>query len=568
MLSLYKLKPGNADYYLAKVRYYLGDHPCNVTFADINKLREHNGPPPYFFGGGAEALGLTNMVPTEELALKLFKGEDWRKPLKDDSSKKRTSTTKSDDHKQPTESNKRPRAAQKKSRPKPNKLTQNAGGKNHVSGYDLCFSEPKSISLAAVHDRRVEGFHQQAVEATLIEIEEKFCRVRIGKAGKDLREEKAKATFMPLQEIENREGEAHLHTHGVWYNFGVCPDGQTRALVGKHIYGCQLYAGAFARAQMAHLMTQEGARFERDGRSMKLLGVPEEVCEENSTRRKQIVSKLAERGASSAHAAEIANFDTRKPKRHDESREETLARMARDLTKQGFSAKDAAKCFKHGPPQPPPPLRVIIDTALQNLLKELQHFSKLDLITETLLELPQYGISPLGLESAFERYFKTNPEVVPLRSEGGEQKYTTKSVLEYERKLFQRVDKLVARKRRPPNKAKIARFAKKYKLTPKQVRALRKLVEDDRSISFFKGRAGTGKTSRVLAAYVDLLRDAGNNPVGVSTAAIAADNLASETGIETLTTAKFLNDFDVSWGFWLKHEAKQYAKTLQGKKGR
>ena len=565
MLSLFKLKPGHLTYYLRKIaQYYLGRHSGGITFASMDRFRNHKGPPPKFVGKGAEELGLIGEEVTEKKFVSLFQGYDWRR----DNSEATTTDTGGQSagasaaaQTQSVEESGATAAEKRK------KLVQNAGQQSRVPGFDQSFSADKSISVAMLFEPRIRDLFQRAIEVTLEVIEDLFCYCRVGKAGVDRQKVKAKAVWATFMDFDNREGEPNLHIHATLMNLGVCEDGKTRALVGKHLYKSQLFCGAFSRAMVAHLMTNElGARFEREGDTMRLVGVPDEVREATSTRRKQIVSRMREVGASTAHSAEIACLETRKPKA-EEGHEEMLARMKGEVEQLGFSEKDAAKCFGHEGPKFPGWERVI-DDALALLLKEKRHFTALDLATEALKELPKYGASPIGIDQHVVKYCNSNPDVVALRSEGGEQKFATAATLRAEKALFARVDRLVAQPQRTPATSLVEKVARKKQLSKKQMAALRQMAHSGRSIDFLIGRAGTGKTSRVIAAHADLMRRMGFKTVGVATSAVAANVLGTDADMESFTATKFLGDYEIPVGRRIAHELKLVKNAVRGYSGK
>ena len=565
MLSLFKLNPGHLTYYLRKIaQYYLGRHSGGVAFASVDRFRNHKGPPPKFVGKGAEELGLLGQKVTEKKFVRLFQGYDWREDEPEATSTDAGGRSAGAAAAAQTNSTE---ASQAKAAEQPQKLVQNAGQQSRVPGFDQSFSADKSISVAMLFEPRILEVFERAIEETLEVIEDLFCFTRVGKAGVDRKQEKAKAVWATFMDFDNREGEPNLHIHAMLMNLGVGEDGKTRALVGKHLYKSQLFSGAFSRAMVAYRMTTElGARFEREGDTMRLVGVPDEVREATSTRREQIVSRLRDVGASSAHSAEIACLETRKAK-VEESHEELLARMKREVEQLGFTEKDAAKCFGHEAPEFPGWQRVF-DDALNLLLNEKRHFTALDLATEALKELPRYGAPPTGIDQQANQYCDQNPEVVALRSEGGERRFTTAATLRAEKALFARVDRLVEQPQKKPAAALVEKVARRRQLSQKQAEAFRQMAASGRSIDFLVGRAETGKTSRVIAAHADLMRRTGFKTVGVAASAVAADVLGTDAGMESFTATKFLGDYEVPVARRVAHELKLMKNAARGYGGK
>src|SRR5262249_9066461 len=137
-------------------------------------------PPGFFFGRGAEALGLI--------------GADVRKVL--------------------------PRLMDGFT---PKGSCQGAG-KDHMAGQDLTFSAPKSVSAVwAVGDAQtraaIEQAHRDAVSEALRYLEETAGWCRTGKGGRG-RLMKAALTFARFEHGTNRNGDFQLHEHALCLNVG------------------------------------------------------------------------------------------------------------------------------------------------------------------------------------------------------------------------------------------------------------------------------------------------------------------------------------------------------------
>ena len=138
------------------------------------------------------------------------------------------------------------------------KLVQNAGRfagdrKRHL-GISYVISAPKSWSvLWAFADpslrRKMEAALERALRCTIHEyIEPEVARCRLG----DGTEVAAKLAAAALIHWTSREHDMQVHAHLLFPNFGLCPDGRTRALVSKRFYERKLDAGACFRVSLEH----------------------------------------------------------------------------------------------------------------------------------------------------------------------------------------------------------------------------------------------------------------------------------------------------------------------------
>src|SRR5262249_18865666 len=109
-----------------------------------------------------------------------------------------------------------------------------------LSGYDLVFSCPKSVSvLHAVTDnervrREISEAHEASWQAALGYLEREACVVRRGKGGR-LREHGEGFVAAAFRHRTSRTQDPHLHTHVIVANMTRAPDGEWRALDGEAI---------------------------------------------------------------------------------------------------------------------------------------------------------------------------------------------------------------------------------------------------------------------------------------------------------------------------------------------
>ncbi len=191
-----------------------------------------------------------------------------------------------------------------------------------VSGYDLVFSCPKSVSLlhALTDDERVRReiseAHEASWQASLRYLEREACVVRRGKGGKR-REHGQGFVAATFRHRTSRAQEPHLHTHVVVANMTRADDGTWLALDGQAILQThRLAAGYLYEAQLRHELTQRlGLTWSEPVKGMgELERVPEEATRAFSSRRQSLVEHMEALGTEGFAAARVAALATRERK--------------------------------------------------------------------------------------------------------------------------------------------------------------------------------------------------------------------------------------------------------------
>ena len=212
------------------------------------------------------------------------------------------------------------------------KLTRNAGSDTRVAAFDLTFSADKSVSTlwAMTHGeddhmhRELARAHDDAVRSALELIVNKHCAWtrRRGEDG-ELEDLPARIMAATFQHQSSRENEPQLHTHCIVFNAALADDGKWRSLHARPLYEWYKTAGSIYRLALAWNVTQRLGlaveRHGRDGEFFRIRGVPEDLRDHWSTRRKQIVSAAKAQGFSTSDnptGAQRINKATRAGKDH------------------------------------------------------------------------------------------------------------------------------------------------------------------------------------------------------------------------------------------------------------
>ena len=220
-----------------------------------------------------------------------------------------------------------------------------------VTGFDLVFRAPKSVSLAwALTDdqQMAEQFreaHRAAVGAALgyLEREAGFTRRGAGGAERVAATGLAAATF---EHRTSRAGDPLLHTHVVVANLvHTADDGVWRTLDSRGLFRHAKTAGVLYQAQLRHeLTTRLGLAWQPvvNGHA-DLAGFDRDLIEAFSQRRIQIVERLDEIGMDSPAAAQIATYATRQAKELQAPEAELRAQWTQRAHDHGFDPARVAE---------------------------------------------------------------------------------------------------------------------------------------------------------------------------------------------------------------------------------
>ena len=540
MLSIHLIKLGHEDYYLDLLDYYL-----------------KAGGNPTWIGGLAEVFHLKGQTVEREQFKRLLRGQH---PTANQSG----SDSDDDD-------------------PPPLSLVQNAGSPNRQAAWDHTFSAPKSVSViwssaSPEMAKSIEQSQQLAVEETISFAEDLLAYSRMGKGGTEI--VPAKIIAASILDLVSRAGDPQIHTHTLVQNIGYCPDGQCRSILSRPFYKNKILLGALYRAFHANLLYQEhGLLAERKGNSFEILGVPRDLIDYRSTRRKQVLAEMAKAGTSGGKAAAIAALASRSSK----SDLPPLSQLREQWPEEhdrlyGFNAKyiEALRVTVRETKQHIPAL---LEQAAENVVKVQHHFTAHDFLREALLEAPQYSISPDDLIPAAQKYLVESGKIIAIPNIYGSQRYTTEKVLQEEHGLLTVLQTACEQKGAVLSDKKVnAAIAvaqeeakeKGYSLNEEQIAGIRHLTQDKHSVRLLQGYAGVGKTTATLRPTVKAFQSAGYKVVGTAYTGVAAQQLARETGIPCDTIHMTLADFETDWiestKQYAKHTVRQLARASKKRK--
>lgn len=223
-------------------------------------------------------------------------------------------------------------------------------------GFDLTLRPPKSVSVLwalADPDRRaaIRQAHGEAVDEVVRYYEGQAVMAR--RAGQRI--QTAGIVAAVFDHRTSRAGDPLLHTHVVVANLTLTVADAWRALDARLLFDHATSGGYLYQAHLRHLLTRRlGVEWGPVVNGMAdVAGVPQAVIDEFSQRRDEIEEMLAESGYTSARARQKATLATRRPK--DRSVDpDTLAHAWRDrATALGFDEQAVEACFGRAPAREP-----------------------------------------------------------------------------------------------------------------------------------------------------------------------------------------------------------------------
>lgn len=177
------------------------------------------------------------------------------------------------------------------------KLTQNAGEERRLALHDFTFSQPKTFSVVwsqadQAGKKKMQAAHKESVKTALEFFSRHGPHVRRGAQGKG--DAAACHLITALYEHgSSRADDPQLHIHATVLNVGLYRDPKTNEIKSGAIETKEMmrWQGAMAsiyHADLAWRFRQMGAAIRMDGKVPELEGVPTEVVEAFSQRRKAI----------------------------------------------------------------------------------------------------------------------------------------------------------------------------------------------------------------------------------------------------------------------------------------
>ena len=508
-----RVKPINSRGGAAGVANYLrNERPSESAEQAVGYYSERGGAPSFWAGRGAEALGLSGAVDTDQFQA-LLEGK------------------------------------------LPDGTDLASRHQNRRMGDGYVISAPKSVSMMACEDERWKVWHDEGVKAAVAFLQERMVYARLGKGGRiseyngDIiaavhRHEDAR----PVDGLVDMD----LHSHVTVVNAMRRSDGQWTSINNDQGVDCELQkeADAIYLATMARLAVEHGYELEQSATGFEVAGITRDQIEAFSRRRGQIQTDLADKGG--IEGASVAQRDaawsaTRAEKRQlsqSEQRWEWRQRLREAKVPTHELLVRSLERAKQ--PESPHPDRaaIAVQRALDHCSERDTVFSASAVRAEALRQSMAEGIPIEAIDAALH----ATPELL----DGGEidrdgtskmrKMHTTTLAVEEELAIQAIATQGQVQALQPPEAVSALleqrQRAQGWNYSDGQIEAIRMALTGREPHQGIVGAAGAGKTTS-MTVIVEQYRQAGYDIIGLAPSAKAAAELQS-AGCTTQTLEAFL----------------------------
>ena len=460
--------------------------------------------------------------------------------------------------------------------PKTGTRLTRAQGAPKVPGFDATFCTPKSVSLLFALgnpevSNEVRNAHDAAVAAAVRALEGFAARSRRGKAGAErmVAEGFVAAAF---RHRTSRAGDPHLHTHVLVPNLVFSPQDQRwSALDARPLYRWAKTVGYLYEAKLRDELTRRlGVEWTPVRRGIAdIQGIPNKTLRAFSRRRAEIEAHMAERGETTARAAQVATYATRKPKDRSIEAEGLLPEWRERARTLGLDDEALADLVGRVAPAlvPEPGTTAAEDlfaalAAPDGLTAQVSTFGRKEVLQAICDHLP--AGADMGQVVALAKEFVASNHVIEIgvperlwtndvlrRLDGTVvpahldlRRWTTPEMLATENRLINgarsRTDDWVGIA--APDQVEAA-LAARPTLSAEQTAMVERLTGSGAGVEVVVGAAGSGKTF-ALGAARDAWETSGYRVLGAALSARAAAELQDGSGIPSTTLARLLADLD------------------------
>jgi len=442
-----------------------------------------------------------------------------------------------------------------------------------VTGFDLTFSAPKSVSvLWALGGPGVRlditAAHGAAVAAGLRYLDQHAARSRRGTDGAE-QVGTAGLVAALFQHRTSRAGDPQLHTHALVLNKLRCADERWRTIDGHEIYAHKKSAGAVYQAALrSELGNRLGVVFaERSPNAQaEIFGVPKHVLEAFSKRTARISAEaepvIAEyeetlgRELSRAERAAVVKTAVLKTRPSKERTDAGAlhARWAAEAADLGWDGPGLLRATDRAARQPQPVLPAVaevLDAAVSSAGRRAAVFSRADLLVELAARIPVLPAPADRVRAQLEELVDAalrRSDAVPLGApplgacpRPSDARYASAELLAAEERVLARAT-IGADAGAGVTAAEPARAAAvEAGLDAGQTAAVLRATTGGEAVSVWTAPAGAGKTT-ALGAAARAWTDAGYRVLGLAPSARAAAEVAAATGGPADTLAKWSHE--------------------------
>ena len=432
------------------------------------------------------------------------------------------------------------------------------------AGTDFEFSAPKSVSIQALvfGDERLIEAHREAAQEAMDFLEEQVGARRkhegtewettgVGLTGR-------------VTHVSNREGEPHLHDHGVWLNITLNSDGEYQAMTNDRMFEYQRPAQEVYFAGLCRRLERLGYEFEigKYGEP-QLKGITREHIEFFSSRGRKIEDFLKEkwgvdRKTATPEQKQVAWEMTRKAKKVRDL-DGLQARWQEEAQEIGLEKVIPGKKSKDLSPERR------LEIARDSLAFAVAHHTERESavkegeLIRTALQAGRGKVTSRDIEKAVDES-KAEGQLIRQNGSGSKQNLmTSREALEREKRIlsFEKSGRHavvpVMNPLQAENSLKAIQEKEGLILNHEQKSAARMILTTDNRYSGINGYAGVGKTTMLKPAIESLqngvalsaLTNAGYRVIGLGPQHSAVHALRDAGIIESRTLQSWLADRQV-----------------------
>ena len=419
-----------------------------------------------------------------------------------------------------------------------------------VPGFDVTFSAPKSVSvLFAVGDERLRrtvlDAHDEAVREALAFLDDAAAVTRRGAGGATLVPGNGLVAAAFLRRT-SRAGDPQVHTHVLVANMTQGSDGRWTALDARSLYRNGRTAGYLYQAALRAAMTRRlGVDWGRVTKGQaEIDGVPDRMLRAFSRRRAEIDAALREHGTHGSRAARFAALATRRSKDYGVAAETLADEWQRRAAEHGLTQRRiAALLHRRGPAEMNPrdwePLFDLL-AGPEGLTRETSAFGRGDVI-RALCGIAPADIGAPAITGAAHAFLERRAvRLLERDSTHPEPHYSTPEMLAVERRVLTTALNLGGASRGiAMTRVVDLALERAPHLSDEQAAMVRGLTTTGDGVVVVIGKAGAGKTT-ALAVARDAWEASGVPVRGCAVGRRAATQLDCDAGIRSTSVAAVL----------------------------
>ncbi len=424
----------------------------------------------------------------------------------------------------------------------------------HRAGFDVTFSAPKSISLAAIvgGDERIIAMHAEAVSAALRELET-YAQARLG--GNKPSETTGKLLVASFQHDAARPSEKEkyaapdLHTHNFIFNLTETSDGKIKSLQPYEIYKCQKYGRALYWSKLAEGLQKLGYELRVDAKTgaPEIAGISRDYIEASSPRSNEIKEKQKALGAKSTRRIAERNrqtkvYDREEMKARHQAMDQRFGGQAHAVVREARAQAQEMSTLLWDEAGSRAAARESVTFAIEKGSEREAVSDVRELMIDALRR--NLGRTTADAVAAEMREREARGQLVGVvMDDETRRRMATEKMLRREAENVERMR--AGQGTQQPVSERVpatVTTSQGVTLSESQRAAFEQVVTSRDQISGLQGKAGTGKTT-TLAAVREAAERAGYDVQGFAPTTGAAQRLA-ESGMPTRTLQKFIRQKD------------------------